>query len=45
MLVDTLRFGEFLRAVEWAEENLKEGFEIVRQPDGSYIVRELFTEN
>lgn len=35
-----LMFDDFLQAVEWAEENIREDFEVVRQPDGRYLVRE-----
>ena len=35
-----LMFDDFLQAVEWAEENILEDFEVVRQPDGRYLVRE-----
>lgn len=33
-------FDDFLQAVEWAEENIREDFEVVRQSDGRYLVRE-----
>ena len=35
-----LMFDDFLQAVEWAEENIREDFEVIRQPDGRYLVRE-----
>lgn len=35
-----LMLDDFLQAVEWAEENIREDFEVVRQPDGRYLVRE-----
>ena len=36
-----MRFNNIMAAVEFAEENIKEGFEILRQEDGTYIVREV----
>lgn len=33
-------FDDFLQAVEFAEENILRDFEVVRQPDGRYLVRE-----
>lgn len=36
-----VRFENLMAAVEWAEENIKDGFEIIRQEDGSYVVREV----
>ena len=41
MEVTAMRFGDILSAVEWAEENIKDDFEIKRDEDGTYIVREV----
>lgn len=41
MEVTEMRFDNIMSAVEFAEENIKEGFEILRQEDGTYIVREV----
>lgn len=41
MEVTEMRFNNIMAAVEFAEENIKEGFEILRQEDGTYIVREV----
>lgn len=35
-----LIFDNFLSAVEWAEDNIREDFMILKQPDGRYLVRE-----
>ena len=41
MEVTEMRFENLLDAVEWAEENIKDGFEIIRDKDNTYIVREV----
>ena len=41
MEVTEMRFENLLDAVEWAEENIKAGFEIIRDKDNTYIVREV----
>ena len=41
MEVTEMRFDNIMSAVEFAEENIKEGFKILRQEDGTYIVREV----
>lgn len=42
MEITKMRFDDVISAVEWAEENIKEDFEVRRMEDGSYVVREVF---
>lgn len=41
MEVTEMRFENLLDAVEWAEEDIKDGFEIIRDKDNTYVVREV----